>query len=581
MLQILENYLPTIFATFLEPFLVVLTRLACVFQPFHQLKQGKASSQTTLDISYESLPPQLNVLRALRSGSFLLAAMCCLSLLVNILAVGMGAIFNEASAQVGYPAMGRLVREPALVRNTIRPPTYSTRYYEAFYILLANTSAGTRLPPWTDSKHVYLPYEYPNNREQDQSLQFHTLTRGFGFDPNCLPLSMSQNDPVHANYSSYYFISSFRNNLLVSFKKESGAELLCYLDPYVIEDNHVQGPASVEMIGTLHPFSNNDRTVTQSLPDDGSCEANFVAVWMKANQSTHGGDSSTTGVLCQPELRTAMFNLTTDRGGYVLDSRRVGGFDDLSKMLSPGQILNLTNEAIKWVGDPDRVNVGPAWHNDTLSRDWLNYLADIELKSTRLVDPREPVVGMEDALAVTTRFFERTSAALLGANLDMFRAINDTSQPVGGVVVRRETRIFMNNPAFLISVVILGVNIIVLTVLYAREREPYLPRMPSSIASTIAYVAAGRTVAEYRQKGKDERSYGTEDGSIEKMSREPTYSFGHFIGVDGKPHIGIEVDPFVLPLEVSKQNEMSFVSRFFGLRQRKSSDKGQLVSNLE
>lgn len=99
-LSLVENYLPTVFATLLEPAWVLLNRMLCLLQPFDKLRRGNAEASASVKARYTSLPPQLVVWRAFRSGHILLAAVCVVALSTNILAVTLSAIIEERSTNL-------------------------------------------------------------------------------------------------------------------------------------------------------------------------------------------------------------------------------------------------------------------------------------------------------------------------------------------------------------------------------------------------------------------------------------------------------------------------------------------------
>jgi len=57
--NIVLNYILVVFATFLDPFWVLLNRLLCVLEPFEELREGNGTASESLDLKYTSLPPQL------------------------------------------------------------------------------------------------------------------------------------------------------------------------------------------------------------------------------------------------------------------------------------------------------------------------------------------------------------------------------------------------------------------------------------------------------------------------------------------------------------------------------------------
>jgi hypothetical protein len=169
------------------------------------------------------------------------------------------------------------------------------------------------------------------------------------------------------------------------------------------------------------------------------------------------------------------------------------------------------------------------------------------LNSTELVDPGHEVPSPDIVIPAVEDIYQRLFAILVAQNIDLFQAPANPT-PVSGVMMVEETRIFMNQAAFIISILIMGLNILVLAVLYIRERSPFLPRLPSTIGSLIAYVAASRLAREYGNDNKDYIDVNGEQRAIIRKQLRPTYSFGSYLGVDGKTHVGIELDPFVMPI---------------------------------
>ena len=89
-----------------------------------------------------------------------------------------------------------------------------------------------------------------------------------------------------------------------------------------------------------------------------------------------------------------------------------------------------------------------------------------------------------------------------------------------------------------LSSTILGLCIIVAIAVYAHRPGKFLPRMPLTMAPDLAVFAASQAVAEIDE---NERS-GRELGANRKR-----FGYGSFIGTDGRPHIGVERAPFVVP----------------------------------
>lgn len=59
--------------------------------------------------------------------------------------------------------------------------------------------------------------------------------------------------------------------------------------------------------------------------------------------------------------------------------------------------------------------------------------------------------------------------------------------------------------------------------------------MPSTIGSIIGYTAASRIAAE-----------GFMGHQRNREVLQPKYGFGRYIDIDGKAHLGIDLDPYVV-----------------------------------
>ena len=108
--SIIESFVPTIFATLVEPTWAILNRVICLLQPFEELRKGNTIASRSLDVKYTTVPPQLAVWRALRSRHFLLAVVCIVAVSTNVLAVALAALLKEftISLELAYNSSSTL-----------------------------------------------------------------------------------------------------------------------------------------------------------------------------------------------------------------------------------------------------------------------------------------------------------------------------------------------------------------------------------------------------------------------------------------------------------------------------------------
>ncbi|UKZ72587.1 hypothetical protein TrVFT333_000219 [Trichoderma virens FT-333] len=498
-LQILENYIPTAFATFSEPFWVLINRFMCLLQPFKVLSRGRSKPSKSIDTTYTALPPQLVLWRALKSRHLMLAMLCVIALLSNVLAVGLGALFNEDQTTAAYAATFTPNVAAQFDNETVfnfgeylaaRLKT-SSLYQDEMYIAMANISSGMPLPPWTTSEYFFQPYTVDSGGQSNSSSTYNVSTRGFALSANCTAVPRSKValsfppdlDKTCSNSSSYIL------NVAKMAMRTSAT-------------TRPSGPSSIEYSSSLNPGSNFE-----------SCSRAMTFGWGRTPQ---GLDMNATVeasfAFCRPFFQTAMFNVHHDSEGNVLAHERTS---DLSTHLDGDDGDLQTNRMISQMNSLLTANVR-GWHNDTLTRDWINYLLLISLSSRDFLDPREK------ELSIT------------------------------GQKLTEETRIFMDQNAFIITVTVLSLNIIAVVIFYSRGIIFNLPRVPTTIGSVLAFVSASHILND---QGPSSR------GPDNKEKEKKTYSFGRYIGVDQKVHLGIDMDPHVALIDPASLKEKKSVLR--------------------
>lgn len=542
------------FATLVEPFLVLLNRLRCILQPFHDLRKGNKPAATTLETSYTSLPPQFTLWDALKSGHFMLASLCAVSLLANVFAVALGAIFNELPITVTYSTTLQQTQLPAW------EPTRTTFFsdstmliYDHFYVVNGNLSSGTRLLPWTDSKFAYLPFAELAQGVDNSSWTYRAQTRGFGVEAVCSPLSML---PDSLPYVNYTLDNEGRQDYHVLYSPDDGGPVVqCSAFTGInkgaalnASNGVTPGYLAQELVTSLRRQGiTGDDGAIQEVDDKGLCERKLLLSWWRIDPADRNATLGALHLQCVPIFRTAVFDVVVDSSGYVLESTRVGKFDNISNF-DWNQTQLLLDDGIGLIGtgasiQPDSTSLSllhDSWHNDTLTRDWMSYLLKVAMDSTRLVDAEEPVPDAVSTGASVEDLIQRFFSYFLGRDPTLFKATT-TPMEVTGTRMVPETRIFMDQTAFIITMTILCLNIVVATALYIQERKSFLPRLPATIGSILAYVAASTAVREYMGPNESRTSTGRWGPKIS------TYAFGNYVGVDGRTHAGIEAHPFVVP----------------------------------
>lgn len=529
-----------VFSTMLEPFLTLLNRMICALQPYQDLLKGGRRAKTTIETKYDSLPPQLVIWRAARAGHYVLVLLSLVVLLANVLAVGLGAIFEESPRAVFTSVNVSSLISPSLTRGTVLPTGDSSLsnspYFDHFYMVQTNLSANTRLPAWIDTQFAYVPFTDLTSKD-NASAQYNAVTRGFGVAATCSVLPTSNTSLAHAVYR--FNVTTRMGNqefAVVHGDTPFGNATKC--EPYMYTYYSVpQGKSAQELYTSLKQSSDSDKT------DEATafCETRMLLGWLRYDTAQPGRAPETAFLECTTEMTTAQFNITVDADGRVLKSHRLGQYDNITEVLG-ANATSVLRDANTHIGDRSQQSTGGvgmlAWHNDTLTRDWMNYYLKLETNSTDHVDPSKDLPDVAGLIPSVERNYQRLGAALLGANRDLFATFEpgETQPRLAATLVTQDTRIFMDDTAFIISLTILGIYLLVGVMLYARQREILLPRMPSTIGSTIAFVAGSRAVRMY-------------SGPEKKGQPAEKYSFGRYVGVDGTAHMGVELDPYIVLLD--------------------------------
>lgn len=476
-----------------------------------------------------------------------------MSLLANVLAVALGALFNESPVTVAHNMTVLQLHASVITPTAFIADIGFPLGYDHFYVTAANLSLGTQLTPWTDAEFAYLPFSTAIETGSSSSSLYRARTKGFGVDVACLPLSTSAESMPRVEYSLGYDGSQDINAL---FRTTNGSVASCrtirglYRSGWLnASETPVPGMLAQELVSSLYPqgfYINN----TEYLPDDGGiCDRKQILSWMRIDPAKRNESQSAIHMYCVPSWRSADFDVTVDPEGYVLDATRVGEYDDIGDSTRI-QTESVLTEMIAVIGAGVAVMSslsmsGPldddGWHNDTLTRDWMNHLLKLKLNTTRLLDSSQPVPNFDSIHTPVEDLYKMLIANMIGSHVSSLFEASASPAQLSGTQFVPEIRIFMDETPFIITIAILGLMVIVATTLYIRESRPFLPRLPSTIGSLLAYVAASQAVEEYSERENAARN------KRDSTRTRATYSFGEFLGKDGKYHVGIELDPFVKP----------------------------------
>ncbi|CAG8977507.1 hypothetical protein HYALB_00009341 [Hymenoscyphus albidus] len=292
-------------------------------------------------------------------------------------------------------------------------------------------------------------------------------------------------------------------------------------------------PSGREILRTAE----NPTVLAHSQTDDRICPSVLMAEFSRAGGPEHYRGNFTAGldrnvsstwITCSPSLEVAPFQVTVDLAGNILASKQTG-------KLNSNISSFFTN------------NYSPSTLYRDMNKQFTATLLQLSLNTTTISNPHTDPRKASLVAPAMEHLYRQLFATYLALNPTMFLPASPSTPDMLREVTFQETRIFVSFVNARISVVIIFLHVLVAVWYYANRPKRFLPRMPTSIASVMAYVAASRAAEDFSRT----RNH---DGKGLKLSEE-RYGYGRFLGRDGKTYIGIEKQRFVVPLESLNPDE--------------------------
>lgn len=559
--QLVVNYLPTALGTFIEPFWVVLNRLLCILQPFDELRRRHAPTSRTLLLRYTSLPPQLAIWRALRAGDLLLAMVCSVAILANVLTVALSGLFVVQTTEQARSFMLEQNISPFLQpgkssgNGDFAPSGLGGAPLQ---VVLSNLSANTALPSWTTPEYFFLPAELPESSNISDYSQYEFESTGLGAQLDCQSMQESG-----SNFTYEFKLNSDATeaNFSIAHTQPDGSIVRCYSPNGNADDNDGNSEATQVW---LHGPPNGKKALeffiqpipSQMAPTPASksiCPNLLVGGWIrstismdsKTSETVNGLTANTSSVsiektfmVCQPRFQTGLFNVTVDSAGFILKAAKSGPLNDTMDTFT---IQSMWNATTFLIGRPtDYLE----WHKDSFASDWVNLFIKEFTNTTAITDPLAPPPDFAVTSRAVNAVYQRLFAATLQLNSGSLQAPPKSSL-IPATELTTEPRIFMSTVMYGITLSILTLDLLIAIILYIRLPKPFLENMPTSIASILAYFAASHAL---KDMGPEENE--TSRDFIRRTEQsDHQYGFGQYIGTDGRSHLGIEREPYVFPLK--------------------------------
>ncbi|KAF2133280.1 hypothetical protein P153DRAFT_331890 [Dothidotthia symphoricarpi CBS 119687] len=568
--NLVTEYLPTAIATLIEPTWILINRLLCVLQPLEELRGSKAPASKSISLNYTSLPPQLTIVKAMRARHLVLASVCAMSLLANLLATSFAGLFYQDTTymfhQTGFPPPYEA--QFVSINGSSGPPVdgrpiaaslqYSGAYQGGtgevqFLVSESNYTRNTSLPSWVDETAMYLPFRAADSTAQLTDGSYRARTKYFTAKPNCKPQVFGQDYELRLFFEIKIPDTAGVSTLCYApqiVTKEFGESLGQGSRPIVAGDPCPTGRTAAELLTTLIAGRN------ASKHDWDTCRSAVAVGWMRTTQGncTHprkfiptdfeeASSENTFLMTCQPTISVGDADVHVNGQG-VLQSK-VSEFSpdadqsaDALKKYSTNGLDSLVAQSNLFIFR-GRYS---GYHNDSFASEYLHYFINRAVGNLSLTDPTGPLPTYADIEKPLERAYARLFAIWLGINQHLlFTPATDTTTQIQGSAITQEERIFFTVPLFIISEVILGIYIIVSIILYLRRPGRYLARMPTSIAAVIALFASSAAVKDLQStshmSNKEREKYLND--------LDCRYGYGSYVGGDGSVHVGIEKVPYV------------------------------------
>lgn len=563
--NLIQNYIPTAIATLIEPIWLMINRVSCQIQQLEELRKGATRAERSIDLNYGSFPPQLALFKALRSKHLLLAAVCSMALLANVLAVAFADLFDQdiryMDAKTEFEV---LLRDKVVAMNGSIGPGFRAQSKNAsgawkggdgsdqFLVAESNITNGTPLPPWTDHKMMYIPFASGNRGNE----LYKTRTAAFGSTLECGPLISGLNytailGPPWDPYNDQ--IETPQLYLSTTALSSSGETATCFggtgiLTSLITEKwdppNCTQGQVALEVIMALQARENATK---QELD---ACAGTVAFGWIREPHGTCGmmrnrtlDESNSLFVGCVQKLEIGDAMVLVDSKGFLQqpaeDLELIPPDDEerLEKHFTTAP-LELIKQSSQYLFDKFPT---PRFHQDTYASHAINYFVRARIGS-KFLDPTQPPPTFEEVQKPLNDVYRFLFATWLGINKEnLFDARGENKTLIQGWAIRPTERIFLSTPMFVIAESILGCYVIVAVLVYIRRPGQYLARLPTTLAAMIAMFAASAAVQD--MQGTSAHTRKERSHHLKRLDHR--YGYGSYIGTDGKIHVGIEKVPRV------------------------------------
>ncbi|KAG0634517.1 hypothetical protein HOY80DRAFT_1140621 [Tuber brumale] len=564
--QIIFSFVPTVIATLLEPFWVLVGRYLALYQPYTELQRGNASPDFSLGLKYTHIPPVLIAPRALRHGHIILFLASMMIITANFLAVAFGGIFDRgfkpltSDLIVSYPFTTSINTEiqTKFTREKLGVRTFAQDIAEHWLVVNTNVIEGTELPAWVTEEFYFLPFVWdkPTNKSDLRT----SMTQGYGGNLTCELLAADAFQQTNRR-KGVNRGPSFGINVTIPIS--DGGSVRCTRDDNIMDMELLRPgthPFAAEWVWGLQASDGSDEEAVQAcrskiLAGWGRGEANRVpgrdvpdtevtgprtSITMESTGNTTSATmKSNTAIICSQQISTGEFKVTVDGEGRVKGSKLIGElrYNDPGIFNHSTTIGNFTEQlAILFRIPPGGKMDFGIMHNDNSSHSFSQFIGECLINKT-LSDPATPPPSFEDAQKALSMFYKRFVTILFAQNHNrIFVRADKVPRSKVGELESLQPRVSMDPVMFYIAAAILGFQLIAGAIIFMSRPRRFLPRFPYNLASEISFFHASSALSDVA--GTANMSSAMRSRHLNKLGW--TYGYGKFRGSDGKKHVGIE-----------------------------------------
>ena len=348
-----------------------------------------------------------------------------------------------------------------------------TSSLDHLYIAAANFSHGASRPAWVSRDLYFLPFQINTTSPLGSVQSYMATTTGFGLNVVCT--NQSWGDPAYIALPNDEIgqlqISVYQSNVS------------CTRPWDTFYDSHKKTNASLEILAPLGPSF-----LTASQGERDVCGSTLAMGFLRAElyAEVEGVDSlltSSTWMTCESSLFTAMYEVEVSTSGRVENYARKSEISTSISFANSSSRLSLLSDLFVAFDAPFNNN-NPHWNNDDTRNTWPGFLIKALTNSPKFIDPTLPAPDFEKIAPIVIDLLTRLFPIIISLRPSAFVPAPQGATIEGAMLVPC-TRVFISSSMFIVTVILLLLNIAVAVAYYIRRPRP----MPKSVlAETIAGV---------------------------------------------------------------------------------------------